>query len=251
LTEIVVETDVKNRLQSGALKRRLLTLSEGTVILTIRDPDITNIGGMNLAYERAREAPFFLCNSLLRVDLKGCTKLISVGDGAFGDCTSLTSVVLPDSLRQLGESAFGRCDSLTSMVLPESLTHVGTWAFAECTSLTSVVLPDSAELGFSVFFYCYALEQKASLAGFDKVEPYLRDRYKSITLRKLVLRLLRKYNKAVNNADGTEAEKHASALAQFPADNSDSLEVGLFLQKMNISGGDGVIGLVGYILKFL
>ena len=71
------------------------------------------------------------------------------------------------------------------------------------------------------------------------------------TLRKLVLRLLRMYNKAVNNADGTEAEKHACALALFPADNSGSLEVGLFLQKMNLSGGDGVIGLVGYILEFV
>ena len=89
------------------------------------------------------------------------------------------------------------------------------------------------------------------MAGFDTVEPYLRDRYTSITQKKLVLRLLRRYNKAVNYADGTEAEKHASALALFPADNSGSLAVGLFLQKMNISGGDGLIGLVGYILKFV
>jgi len=113
------------------------------------------------------------------------------------------------------------------------------------------VMPDSAELGDEVFYDCDALLQKADLAGFDSVELYLQDRYISITLRKLVLRLLRKYNQAVNNADGTEVEKHACALAQFPADNSDSLEVGLFLQKMNISGGDGVIGLVGHILKFV
>ena len=51
--------------------------------------------------------------------------------------------------------------------------------------------------------------------------------------------------------NGAEVDKHATALALFPADNSKSLEVGLFLQKMNISGGDGVIGLVGYILKFV
>ena len=93
--------------------------------------------------------------------------------------------------------------------------------------------------------------QKATLAGFLTVELYLRDRYKCITLRKLVLRLLRKYNQAVNNAEGTELDKHATALALFPADNTGSLEVGLFLQKMNISGGDGVIGLVGYILEFV
>jgi len=123
--------------------------------------------------------------------------------------------------------------------------------FRDCTSLTSVVLPDWAELGDDVFLQCDALALKTALAGFDSVELYLRDRYKSITQKKLVLRLLRKYNKAVNNADGTEAEKHASAIAQFPTDNFGSLEVGLFLQKMNISGGDGVIGLVGYILKFL
>jgi len=114
-----------------------------------------------------------------------------------------------------------------------------------------VVLPDSAELGDHVFMDSNALLQKAALAGFDTVEPYLRDRYISITLRKLVLRLLRKYNQAVNNADGTEVEKHATALALFPAENSGSLEVGLFLQKMNISGGDGVIGLVGHILNFV
>jgi len=115
----------------------------------------------------------------------------------------------------------------------------------------SVVLPDCAELGDKVFVESDALVQKATLAGFDSVELYLRDRYRSITLRKLVLRLLGKYNQAVNDAYGTEEEKHACALAQFPADNSGSLEVGLFLQKMNISGGDGVIGLVGYILEFV
>jgi len=436
LTEIVVNTDVKNRLRSGALKRRLLTLSEGTVILTIRDKDITIIGDMNLAIERAREAPFFKCKSLLRVHLKGCTKLTSVGDFAFakcssltsmvlpdsltqignsaffectslkslvlpdsitqvgdfafgqcssltsvvlpdsltqlgdsafhgctsltsvvlpdcltqlgreafckctsltsvvlpdsltelgelafgecssltsfvlpdsltqmgqgafgactsltsvvmpdsltqmgrlafGNCTSLTSVVLPDSLTQLGEQAFQGCTSLTSAVLPDSLTQIGRAAFQDCTSLTSVVLPDSpthlgygafalcpsltsvmlpdslTQLGEFVFADCAVLDKKSASAGFASVEFYLRDRYKNITLRKLVLRLLRKYNKAVNNADGTEVEKHASALALFPADRTGSLEFGLFLQKMNISGGDGEKGLVGYILKFV
>jgi len=174
-------------------------------------------------------------------------------------------------------------------------------------------LPDSAELGDYVFLQCDALLHKAALAGFDSVELYLRDRYKSITQKKLVLRLLRMYNKAVNNADGsevekhatalalfptddsgslavdlflhtmtteakkhavalanfptdnstfqdigiflhtmsTEAKKHAVALANFPTDNSTTLDVGLFLQTMNASGGNGIEGLVGYILKFV
>ena len=55
----------------------------------------------------------------------------------------------------------------------------------------------------------------------------------------------------MNEANGTEAEKNAIALAYFPIDNSSTLDVGLFLQTMNASGGDGMKGLVGYILKFV
>ena len=112
LTEIVVRQgrcDVRKLLRSGALRRRLLTLStEGTVILSIRDKDITTIGDMNLAVDEriGFEAPFFACKSLLRVDLKGCTKLTLVGKWVVDQCTSLMSVVLPDSLTQLGEGAF-------------------------------------------------------------------------------------------------------------------------------------------------
>jgi len=216
------------------------TFQDCTSLTSIVLPDgLTQIG----------KAAFLKCSSLTSVVFPN--SLTQLGDGAFGECTSLTSVVLPDSLTQLGEQAFGKCTSLTSVVFPDSLTMLGKAALYGCSSLMSVILPDSAMLGDVVFYECDALLQKAALAGFDSVELYLRDRYKSITQKKLVLRLLRKYNKAVNNADGTEAEKHASALAQFPTDNFGSLEVGLFLQKMNISGGDGVIGLVGYILKFV
>ena len=132
------------------------------------------------------------------------------------------------------------------------LTQLGDSVFFRCSSLTSVVLPDRlTQLGSNVFDRCDSLTRAASSAGFDTVELYLRDRYKCVILRKLVLRLLGKYNQAVNEANGTEAEKHAISLANFPTDNSSSLDVGLFLLTMNASGGDGVKGLVGYILKFV
>ena len=144
LTEIVVRQgrcDVRKLLRSGALRRRLLMLStEGTVILSIRDKDITTIGDMNLAVDEriGFDAPFFACKSLLRVDLKGCTKLTLMGKWVVGQCTSLMSVVLPDSLTQLGEGAFN-CISLVSVLLPDSLSLLGESAFGECTFLTSVV----------------------------------------------------------------------------------------------------------------
>lgn len=33
---------------------------------------------------------------------------------------------------------FSRCSSLTTIILPESLTRIGEWAFGECSNLTSI-----------------------------------------------------------------------------------------------------------------
>jgi len=193
---------------------------------------------------------FRKCSSLTSVSLPdGLTQL---GDFVFLDCSSLTSVSLPDGLTQLGNLVFRRCSSLTSVAIPDGLTQLGVGVFHGCSSLRSVSLPDGlTQLGVGVFDECSSLTSAANSAGFDTVELYLRDRYKCVILRKLVLRLLGKYNQAVNEANGTEAEKHAIALAYFPTDNSSTLDVSLFLQKMNTSGGNGVQGVVGYILKFV
>jgi len=367
--EIVIDEDVDNVLHSGALRERLQdpSLGEGTITLIIRDPNITIIGDINLDHNDREEAPLYGCKSLLRVDLKGCTKLTQLGnyvfrecssltsvslpdgltqlgngvfnvcssltsvalpdgltqlgnyvfnrcisltsvslpdgltqlgDCVFWGCSSLTSVLLPDGLTQLGTGVFNECSSLTSVGLPDGLTQLGNYAFYECSSLTSVALPDGltqlgnnvfsgcssltsvllpdgltqlgwyvfkgcssltsvslpdglTQLGDNVFMGCSSLTSAANSAGFDTVELYLRDRYKCVTLRKLVLRLLGKYNQAVSEANGTEAEKHAIALAYFPTDNSSTLDVRLFLRTMSASGGDGVKGLAGYILKFV
>jgi len=178
--------------------------------------------------------------------------LTQLGNGVFMGCSSLTSVALPDGLTQLGIGVFNGCSSLTSVSLPDGLTHLGSYVFYDCSSLTSVLLPDGlTQLGDEVFEGCSSLTSAANSAGFDTVELYLRDRYKRVALRKLFLRLLGKYNHAVNEANGTEAEKHAIALAYFPTENSSTLDVGLFLQTMSTSGGNGIEGLLGYILKFV
>ena len=251
---IVIDEDVDNVLHSGILRERLQdpSLGKGTITLIIRDPNITIIGDMDLDDDDDEEAPLYGCRSLLRVDLKGCTKLTQLGDCVFRECSSLTSVTLPDGLTLLGNRVFYDCSSLTSVSLPDGLTELGDWVFNGCSSLTSVSLPDGVtQMGDYVFNGCSSLTNAANSARFSDVVPYLRNRYKRITLRKLVLRLLGKYNRIVNEANGTEAEKHAIALAYFPTDNSSTLDVGLFLQTMNATEGDGVIGLVGYILKLV
>ena len=63
----------------------------------------------------------------------------SIGDYAFKDCSSLTSITLPNSVTSIGESAFNSCSALTSITLPNSVTSIGGDAFYGCSALTSVV----------------------------------------------------------------------------------------------------------------
>ena len=58
-------------------------------------------------------------------------------------CSSLESVVIPDSVTSIGKEAFYDCDSLTSIVIPDSVTSIGNYAFYNCSSLTSVTFKDT------------------------------------------------------------------------------------------------------------
>lgn len=61
----------------------------------------------------------------------------NIGEGAFEECISLTSVTLPIGTISIGNSAFYRCISLKSITIPDSVKNIGKWAFEECTSLKS------------------------------------------------------------------------------------------------------------------
>ena len=70
----------------------------------------------------------------------------SIGNGAFEDCTSLTSVTIPDGVKCIGHSAFYECTSLKSITIPDGVTSIGGTAFSDCTSLTSITIPDSVTI---------------------------------------------------------------------------------------------------------
>ena len=61
-----------------------------------------------------------------------------IGDRAFEDCRSLTSITIPEGVTKIGNSAFNECISLTSVTIPKSVTSIGDYAFYECSSLTSI-----------------------------------------------------------------------------------------------------------------
>ncbi len=82
----------------------------------------------------------------------------SIGYSAFEDCTTLTSVTIPDSVTSIGSYAFSGCTGLTSITIPDSVTSIGWYAFYYCSSLTSITIPDSVtSIGDWAFNYCINL----------------------------------------------------------------------------------------------
>ena len=99
---------------------------------------------------------FFLCSSLSNIVVPN--SVISIGDRAFSCCSSLSSIVIPDSVTDIGNDAFSHCSSLSSIVIPDSVTDIGNDAFSHCSSLSNIVIPDSVtSIGDYAFSGCSSL----------------------------------------------------------------------------------------------
>ena len=99
---------------------------------------------------------FTNCSSLTSVVIPNSIR--SIPTYTFQYCTSLTSVVIPDSVTSIGGQAFQGCSSLTSVVIPNSVTYIGDEAFAGNDSLTEVVIPDGVtEIKYRAFSSCDSL----------------------------------------------------------------------------------------------
>ena len=65
----------------------------------------------------------------------------AIGNLAFSNCTSLTSVTIPSSVTSIGWKGFYGCTSLSAIEIPESVTIIGDAAFSNCRGLTALTIP--------------------------------------------------------------------------------------------------------------
>lgn len=69
---------------------------------------------------------------------KDKNRISKMNDYMFSQCTTLQSMVIPDSITSIGEQVFIRCTSLTSVTIPNTVTSIGYNAFTNCLNLNSI-----------------------------------------------------------------------------------------------------------------
>lgn len=78
---------------------------------------------------------------------------------AFKDCSTLYSIVIPNSVKSIGEEAFMGCSSLNSITIPNSVTAICRGTFRGCSNLSSITIPNSVtEIWHRAFEDCSKLE---------------------------------------------------------------------------------------------
>ena len=94
--------------------------------------------------------------SITSCEINNKTKIIL--EDAFSGCSSLESVVIPDSVTDIGMSVFYDCSSLKSVTIPDSVTSIENATFCGCSSLKSVIIGDGVtSIGANVFNCCSSL----------------------------------------------------------------------------------------------
>ena len=136
---------------------------------------------------------FFHCKNLkttnfVRLNDEGLSEtgtyaaISSVGNNCFADCIKYQGMTLPETLTTIGDGAYQNCLSLTSIFLPATSVgneelHVGSYAFAGCSKVTSVYFSSKVKsVGAHAFEGCInakgysALSYEALLARLGKSE---------------------------------------------------------------------------------
>ena len=95
------------------------------------------------------------------VEHEGIEYLVSgISNWAFENCSEITNISMPQSIKEIGESAFAGCSQLTHLSFPDSIKYLEICVCYGCEKLCSLHLPSDIQgIGRSAFNGCKSLEE--------------------------------------------------------------------------------------------
>lgn len=98
---------------------------------------------------------FYGCKSLKSIEFP--STLTDINTSAFVN-SGLTSITIPDTVKNIGENVFKNCTSLKTVTIGKGITTIPKQTFYKCTALESVTIPSTVtEIGQQAFYQCSSL----------------------------------------------------------------------------------------------
>ena len=145
----------------------------------------------------------------------------SIGDFAFNQCSSLTSVAIPDSVTNIGDFALQGCSNLTTVTIGTNVTSMGNGTFTGCSSLANVMIPNSVtSIGDSMFAGCSSLTAIAVDTN----------------------------NSAYSSLDGVLFDKSQTILIAFPGGKAGNYTIPNSVTNIGNGAFEGCLSLTGLII---
>lgn len=86
------------------------------------------------------ESAFNGCTGLLgTIDISNLSNLLAIDNDAFGGCSNISEIVLPENLIHIGSHAFTGCVGITSITIPNKVTTIGNGAF-EASGIKTIII---------------------------------------------------------------------------------------------------------------
>lgn len=99
-----------------------------------------------------------------------CPKVETVTDSAFYNCTQLTTIELPHTIKQTGASSFEGCERLTDFKLPQTLCRIGQRTFKNCSALSEIQFgSELKKIDAEAFLNCESLSSLNISESIDSI----------------------------------------------------------------------------------
>ena len=153
----------------------LIEITLGGSIKNIANSSFANCNSLNsvhikdldswckIVFDNAYANPLYYAKNLyindeLVTDLEISNTIIEIKDYAFC-CSSITSVDIGASSKNIGQYAFYNCLQLQKANIGNAIKNIGNYAFNNCINLTDISISNSVEtIGNSAFYNCTKLD---------------------------------------------------------------------------------------------